>query len=93
MHLSEPVKGWHSRGYHFHLDAEQLVQSVTFRLHDSVPAELLERWRSELSMAASPRVRPIACWDVRAGSMRSRPSNTVRVLLVACIPGAVAEQL
>jgi len=27
-----------------------VVQSVTFRLHDSVPAELLVRWRSELLM-------------------------------------------
>jgi len=50
MRVSEHLKGWHSRGYHSHLDAVPLVQSVTFRLHDSVPAKLIEKWRSELSM-------------------------------------------
>lgn len=53
MRLCEPLKGWHSRGYHPHLDAAPVVQSVTFRLHDSVPAELLERWRTELSILTS----------------------------------------
>ncbi|HJQ55887.1 MAG TPA: transposase [Vineibacter sp.] len=36
-------EGWHSRGYLPHFDAQQLVQSVTFRLADSMPAHLL-RW-------------------------------------------------
>jgi REP element-mobilizing transposase RayT len=41
--------GWHSRGYHPHFDAFCKVQSVTFRLHDSVPAEVVRQWRAELS--------------------------------------------
>ena len=39
--------GWHSRGYHPHLDHPEAVQSVGFRLADSVPAALLKRWRDE----------------------------------------------
>ena len=40
--------GWHSRGYHPHLDHPEAVQSVGFRLADSVPLALLRRWREEL---------------------------------------------
>jgi hypothetical protein len=40
-------KGWHSRGYHPHLDAPDILQSITFRLHDSVPAELIADWRDD----------------------------------------------
>lgn len=50
---STPHKGWHSRGYHPHLDAPGLVQSITFRLHDSVPAQLLAQWRDELKLTAA----------------------------------------
>ena len=39
--------GWYSRGYHPHLDERGLVQSVGFRLADSVPQHLLRRWRAE----------------------------------------------
>jgi hypothetical protein len=37
----KPPRGWHSRGYHPHLDTPGVVQSITFRLADSVPAALL----------------------------------------------------
>ena len=42
-------RGWHSRGYHPHFDAPGLIQSITFRLHDSVPEPLLQQWREELA--------------------------------------------
>jgi len=41
-------KGWHTRGYLPHCDAEALIQSVTFRLHDSVPAKLIQQRKQEL---------------------------------------------
>jgi REP element-mobilizing transposase RayT len=41
--------GWHSRGYHPHFDTFCKLQSVTFRLHDSVPAEVVRQWRAELT--------------------------------------------
>ena len=44
-----PQKTWHSRGYLPHWEAGETPQSITFRLHDSLPRELLERWRGELS--------------------------------------------
>ncbi|MCK6554325.1 transposase [Candidatus Binatia bacterium] len=46
--------GWHSRGYHPHFDQPGLVQSITFRLHDSVPASLLQQWREELGILNTP---------------------------------------
>jgi REP element-mobilizing transposase RayT len=52
--------GWHSRNYHPHLDAPGLIQHITFRLHDSLPVQLLDNWRVELQLlegvpAADPR--------------------------------------
>ena len=36
-------KGWHSRGYLPHYDSQDVIQFVTYRLADSLPAEALER--------------------------------------------------
>ena len=41
--------GWHSRGYLPHLNRGEIVQTVTFRLADSLPQTVLERWRSEVA--------------------------------------------
>src|SRR6267142_1989844 len=41
--------GWHSRGYLPHFDAAEITQSVTFRLADSLPQAVLERWKSEIT--------------------------------------------
>ena len=43
---------WHSRGYLPHWEAGEIPQSITFRLADSLPAALLERWSSELASLA-----------------------------------------
>jgi REP element-mobilizing transposase RayT len=41
--------GWRSRGYLPHFDGgDQLPQSITFRLVDSVPAKVIELWLAEL---------------------------------------------
>ena len=42
------VPEWHSRGYLPHWEAGEVPQSITFRLADSLPTTLLERWRNEL---------------------------------------------
>lgn len=39
---------WRSRGYLPHFDQEGFTQFITFRLGDSVPKEVLKRWRDEL---------------------------------------------
>src|SRR5215831_8185435 len=36
-------KGWHSRHYLPHFDSQDVIQFVTFRLVDSLPADALER--------------------------------------------------
>jgi len=41
--------GWHSRGYLPHFDGGEIPQFITFRLADSMPQKLLDRWREELS--------------------------------------------
>lgn len=40
-------KFWHSRGYLPHCDVPGLLQAITFRLADSLPAEALERLSQE----------------------------------------------
>lgn len=41
--------GWHDRGYLPHFDGPQQTQFVTFRLYDSLPQSVLERYRTECS--------------------------------------------
>jgi len=58
---SRPHRQWYSRGYLPHLDQPGLVQFITFRLYDSIPAHVMESWRSELQCelslpATDPRV-------------------------------------
>jgi putative DNA methylase len=43
------LPGWHSRGYLPHWEAGETSQSITFRLHDSLPRTLREHWRAELA--------------------------------------------
>jgi REP element-mobilizing transposase RayT len=48
-------KGIHRRGYLPHWDFADSVQGITFRLADSVPAEVIAEWRDELqSLLKSP---------------------------------------
>jgi REP element-mobilizing transposase RayT len=49
--------GWHERGFIPHLDGEEFMQFVTFRLADSMPQEVLVRWRSEAKTDAAFRKR------------------------------------
>jgi len=43
-------KGWYSRKYLPHFDQPGLVQSITFRLYDSVPESVIGKWRAELGI-------------------------------------------
>ena len=42
--------GWHARGYLPHHDATGLVQFVTFRLHDAMPASRRSEWEALLHL-------------------------------------------
>ncbi len=47
MNVSDP-RGLHTRGYLPHVDVGSRPQFVTFRLADSLPAEILKGWIAEL---------------------------------------------
>jgi putative DNA methylase len=47
---TEPHRGWHSRGYLPHWDHPGMIQSVNFRLADSMPAKIIEKWQNELAL-------------------------------------------
>ena len=46
--MNKDPRYWHSRGFLPHFDAEGFTQFITFRLADSVPQTVLEKWRAEL---------------------------------------------
>jgi len=39
--------GWYNRGYIPHFEGGEIPQFFTFRLYDSLPASVVERWRNE----------------------------------------------
>ncbi len=41
--------GWRRRGYLPHIDAGNRLQAITYRLADSVPKRVIDRWRRELA--------------------------------------------
>ncbi len=41
-------RGWYSRDYLPHFDRPGLIQAITFRLADALPAEKVRRWELEL---------------------------------------------
>jgi putative DNA methylase len=49
------TKEWHSRGYIPHWERGDVVQSITFRLADSLPSEVLGRWADELATLAKEK--------------------------------------
>ena len=58
---------WHSRGYLPHFDKPGLIQSITFRLFDSVPADVIEKWKRDLEWTEY-----MAADDPKAFELRKR---------------------
>jgi REP element-mobilizing transposase RayT len=48
MDEDEEPRGQYSRGYLPHIDVGSQPQFLTWRLEDSIPAELITKWRNEL---------------------------------------------
>lgn len=48
--MSKDPRYWHSRGYLPHFDQDGFTQFITFRLADSVPQEVLQKWRAQLAI-------------------------------------------
>jgi putative transposase len=81
----EPLKEWHSRGYLPHRDRIGLLQSITFRLADSLPQEKLRALEEELE-----GMRKRAELELRVPGGRERadvPGGRER----ADVPGGRAE--
>jgi len=55
----QPTPGWHGRGYLPHFDGGELAQFITFRLHDSLPREVLIRWKEELKLQPSSEAQSL----------------------------------
>ena len=72
-----PHREWHSRGYLPHFDHPGLVQSITFRLADSLPAEKLAQWQAELLAGARPS------WpqsnEIKSGRDARAPAGKIEV--------------
>ena len=62
---SRPHKAWHSRGYLPHLDQPDIIQSITFRLADSVPADVIAAWKSELALKGKEATSDPRCAELR----------------------------
>jgi putative DNA methylase len=77
---------WRSRGYLPHCEAGEIPQSITFRLADSLPATVLERWGEELrhlpkEAQTAERLRRAEYWlDKGSGSMALRDPRVARVV-------------
>jgi hypothetical protein len=50
-------RGVHSRGYLPHWDFADSVQAITFRLADSVPAQVIRLWKQDLESVADDKLR------------------------------------
>ena len=62
---SRPHKAWHSRGYLPHLDQPGAIQSLTFRLSDSVPADIISHWKRELALTGDEAPDDPRCAELR----------------------------
>ncbi len=44
------IKGWYKSNYLPHFDCDEVYQFITFRLFDSVPADIIQKWKDELKI-------------------------------------------
>ena len=80
-------RGWHSRGYLPHFESSVVIQSVTYRLADALPKEVIERFRQELEGHENDdqelRQRIEAWQDAGHGSCALRASAHARIVIEA----------
>ncbi len=75
-------RGWHSRGYVPHFDHPDLVQGITFRLADSLPAHVRASMAEELKNAdgSTRRARMEAYLNAGYGSCYLRDPRIARLV-------------
>ncbi len=83
--MSSP-KEWYSRNYLPHFDRPGLIQGITFRLHDSMPAIVLDRWAQEIQtlppneLEAERQKRITAYLDAGHGACWLRNPNVAQIV-------------
>ena len=86
IHPESLPRGWHSRGYLPHFDGGGVAQSVTFRLFDSLPQAMTEKWKQELmrekaaDMDSQLRRRIEAYLDMGYGDCYLREDRVARII-------------
>lgn len=77
-----PHRGWYSRGYLPHFDQPGLVQMITFRLNDALPAAKRVEWEEFLKIKddATRREEIEAYLDAGHGSCSLRDERVARLV-------------
>ena len=78
--LNECHLGWHGRGYLPHFDGGELAQFITFRLQDSLPGEVLIRWKEELKLQPSVEVQSLMRKRVETYSIKDTEAVTCKIM-------------
>jgi REP element-mobilizing transposase RayT len=82
-----PHLGWHSRGYLPHWDHPGMIQGITYRLCDAVPAELISKWKSEINLRTGRSGSPVAALPTgSAGGPPAASSTADRAAGPAALP-------
>jgi putative DNA methylase len=70
-------RGWHSRGYLPHFDLPGLVQFISYRLHDAMPASLRHEWAAllEIDDELKRRTKMEAYLDLGLGNCELRDAR------------------
>ena len=82
-----PFRGWYSRGYVPHLDVPGVVQAVTFRLADALPAKVLASWTADGLEDAELRRRVARYLDAGHGSCVLQDGPAPRIVEEVLIDG------
>ena len=77
-----PHKGWYSRGYIPHCDYPDLIQGITFRLWDSLPAHIVASLSADLRETDDPakRARVEAYLNAGYGACTLRDPHVARLV-------------
>ena len=78
--LAPDQYGWHHRGYLPHFDGPEQTQFLTFRLYDSMPQELLDKWRAQSRNDAQFRKKIEKYLDAGHGSCWLRRDDLAQLV-------------
>ena len=74
-------QGWHLRGYLPHYDDGRSIQSITYRLIDSLPADAIEKLREQNPDEDAQRIEIEKYLDAGCGSCVLREAGNAQVVI------------